>query len=153
MTIIWRLQVQYWLQANNNTGILSSYTRLWYSINPNRICTCNLQMIVSLELNKGCGSKFHVGSRVQQAPEENWRTHQLKHCEYKHKDEDNSPKTLNDKRFSFILINSFYCKLIPSNYYLLLFLKKYISVYFFLNYFFLSKNYLNNLFYYLLCFT
>ena len=47
-------------------------------------------------LNKGCGSKFCVGSQVQQeTPEEGWRTYKLK-CEY-NKDEDSSPKTLNDK--------------------------------------------------------
>ena len=28
-TIIWRLQVQSWLQASNNTGILNTCTRLW----------------------------------------------------------------------------------------------------------------------------
>ena len=47
-------------------------------------------------LNKGCGLKFHVGSRVQQETlEEGWRTYQLKRCEYN--DKDNSPKTLNNK--------------------------------------------------------
>ena len=45
-------------------------------------------------LNKGCGLKFLVGSRVQQEiPEEGQRTHQLKCCEYINKDEDNNPKT------------------------------------------------------------
>ena len=29
MTIIWRLQVQSWLQANNSTGILNTCTQLW----------------------------------------------------------------------------------------------------------------------------
>ena len=48
-------------------------------------------------LNKGCGSKFHVGSWVQQeTPEEGQRKYQPK-CEYSNKDEDNNPKTLNDK--------------------------------------------------------
>ena len=28
-SIIWRLQVQSWLQASNNTGILKTYARLW----------------------------------------------------------------------------------------------------------------------------
>ena len=28
-TIIWRLQVQSWLQVSNNTGILNTCTRLW----------------------------------------------------------------------------------------------------------------------------
>ena len=48
-------------------------------------------------LNKGCDSKFHVGFQVRQTPEEGWRTHQLKCCEYNNKDEENSPKTLNIK--------------------------------------------------------
>ena len=28
-TIIWRLQVQFWLQASNTTGILNTCTWLW----------------------------------------------------------------------------------------------------------------------------
>ena len=47
--------------------------------------------------DKGCSSKFHEGSQVQQTPEEGRRTYQLKHCGNNNKDEDNSPKTLNDK--------------------------------------------------------
>ena len=35
--------------------------------------------------------------RVQQTPEEGRRTYQLKRCENNNKDEDNSPKNLNDK--------------------------------------------------------
>ena len=47
-------------------------------------------------LNKAHGLKFHVGSRVrQETPEKGWRTYWPKH-EYNNKDEDNSPKTLND---------------------------------------------------------
>ena len=46
--------------------------------------------------NKGCSSKFCEGSRVRQTPEEG-RTYQLKHCRNNNKDEDNSPKTLNNK--------------------------------------------------------
>ena len=41
--------------------------------------------------NKEHSSKFHVGSRVQQ-------THRPKCCGNNNKDEDNSPKTLNDKK-------------------------------------------------------
>ena len=37
------------------------------------------------------------GSRVQQTPEEGWRTYWPKHCGNNYKDEDNSLKTLNDK--------------------------------------------------------
>ena len=48
--------------------------------------------------NKKCGSKFRVGSRVrQETPEEGRRIRQPKRCEYNYNDEDNSPKTLNDK--------------------------------------------------------
>ena len=47
--------------------------------------------------NKGHSLKFRVGSRVQQTPEEGRRTYQLKSCGNNNKDEDNSPKTFNDK--------------------------------------------------------
>ena len=47
--------------------------------------------------NKGCSSKFRVGSRVRQTPEEGRRTNQWKRCRNNNKDEDNSPKILNDK--------------------------------------------------------
>ena len=42
------------------------------------------------------GSKFRVGSRVQETPEEGQRTDRPKRCEY-NKDEDKSLKILNDK--------------------------------------------------------
>ncbi len=49
-------------------------------------------------LNKERGSKFCAGSRVQQeTPEEGRTTHQSKRCEYNNKDENSSPKALNDK--------------------------------------------------------
>ena len=48
--------------------------------------------------NKGHSSKFHVGSRVQQTPEEGRRTYQPKRCGNNDEDEDNSPKTLNNKK-------------------------------------------------------
>ena len=47
--------------------------------------------------NKGCSSKFREGSRVRQTPEEGWRTYRPKRCGNNYKDEDNSPKNLNDK--------------------------------------------------------
>ena len=59
-------------------------------------------------LNKGHGSKFYVGSQVrQETPEEGERTHWLKR-EYNNKNEDNSPKTWNDKKkhnisFAFLI--------------------------------------------------
>ena len=46
--------------------------------------------------NKGCSLKFREGSRVRQTPEEGQRTYWPK-CGNNKKDEDNSPKTLNDK--------------------------------------------------------
>ena len=49
------------------------------------------------EFNKGHSSKFRVGSRVPQTPEENRRIYRPKRCRNNNKDEDNSPKTLNDK--------------------------------------------------------
>ena len=55
-------------------------------------------------LNKGRGSKFRVGSRVRQTPEEGRRTYQPKRCEYNNKDAENSPKTPNDKNLFFLLI-------------------------------------------------
>ena len=45
--------------------------------------------------SKGRSSKFREGSRVRQTPEEGRRIYQPKFCG--NKDEDNSPKTLNDK--------------------------------------------------------
>ena len=47
--------------------------------------------------NKGRSSKFREGSRVRQTPEEGWGTYRAKLCGNNNKDEDNSPKTLNDK--------------------------------------------------------
>ena len=47
--------------------------------------------------NKGHSSKFREGSCVRQTHEEGQRTYQTKHCENNNEDEDNSPKTLNDK--------------------------------------------------------
>ena len=40
---------------------------------------------------------FGEGSRVRQTSEEGRRTYRPKHCGNNHKDEDNSPKTQNDK--------------------------------------------------------
>ena len=48
--------------------------------------------------NKGRNSKFRVGSRVRQTTEESWRIYRLKRRGNNNKDEDNSPKTLNDKK-------------------------------------------------------
>ena len=47
--------------------------------------------------NKGRSSKFREGFRIRQTPEEGRRTYRSKRCGNNNKDEDNSPKTLNDK--------------------------------------------------------
>ena len=47
--------------------------------------------------NKGRSSKFCVGSRIRETPEGGRRTYRPKFCGNNNKDEDNSPKTLNDK--------------------------------------------------------
>ncbi len=47
--------------------------------------------------NKVRSSKFRVGSRVRQTHEEGRRIYRPKRCGNKNKDEDNSPKPLNDK--------------------------------------------------------
>ncbi len=47
-------------------------------------------------INKGRSSKFREGSRVRQTPEGR-RTYRPKRCGNNNKDEDNSPKNLNDK--------------------------------------------------------
>ena len=52
--------------------------------------------------NKGCSSKFREGSRVQQTPEEGRRTYRPKRWGNNNKDEDNSLKTLNDKKKNII---------------------------------------------------
>ena len=46
--------------------------------------------------NKGRGLTFHEGSQVRQTPEEGRSKYRPKCCEY-NKDEDKSPKALNDK--------------------------------------------------------
>ena len=54
---------------------------------------CGIRTSDHCGLNKGCSSKFRVGSWVQQTPEESQRTYRLK-CEYNNKDKDHSLKTL-----------------------------------------------------------
>ena len=48
-------------------------------------------------VNKGRNSKFHVGSQVWQTPEEGRSTYRPKRCGNNNKDEEKSPKTLNEK--------------------------------------------------------
>ena len=50
----------------------------------NRIRTGDLR-----RFNKGRSSKFRVGSRFRQTPEEGYRTYRLKRCGNNNKDEDN----------------------------------------------------------------
>ena len=47
--------------------------------------------------NKGYSSKFREGSQVQQTPEEGRKTYRPKRSGNNNNDEDNSPKTLNNK--------------------------------------------------------
>ena len=71
-------------------------------------------------LNNGRSSKFRVGSRVRQTPEEGIRTYPPKRCENKNRDENNSPNILNDVNVKLFLTFLAWNK--PSNYcqYLLL---------------------------------
>ena len=48
-------------------------------------------------IKKGRSLKFRVCSRVRQTPEEDRKTYRPKRCGNNNKDEDNSPKILNDK--------------------------------------------------------
>ena len=52
--------------------------------------------------NKGRNPKFRVGSRVRQTPEEGRRIYRLKCCGNNNKEEDNGPKTLDDKNINRI---------------------------------------------------
>ena len=53
--------------------------------------------------NKGHSLKFREGSRVRQTPEEGRKTYWPKRCGNNNKDEENSPKTLNDKAQEIII--------------------------------------------------
>ena len=90
-TIIWRLQVQFWLQASNNTGILNTCTRLW--------------QMESEQTTPVNSIKFREGSRVRQTPEEGRKSYRPKRRWNNNKDEDNSPKTLIVIVFIYVLAN------------------------------------------------
>ena len=62
-------------------------------------------------VNNGRSSKFRVGSRVRQTPEEDRRTYRPKRSGNNNKDADNSPKTINDKNILLIV----YCIYIYSH--------------------------------------
>ena len=65
--------------------------------------TCNLQMIVSLEAYGTNAYNCYAMCPAGQTPEEGRRTYRPKRCE-NNKDEDNSPKTLNDNGlYSFLV--------------------------------------------------
>ena len=65
--------------------------------------------------NKGRSLKFSIGSWVRQTPEECQRTYRPKHHGNNNKHEDNSPKTLNDKKKC---MSTFYSKtVLPLNKY------------------------------------
>ena len=73
--------------------------------------------------NKGHSSKFREGSRVRQTPEEGRRIYRPKRFGNSSKDEDNSPKTLNDnnhqdssKKFRQLIYYEFILFLIPIYY-------------------------------------
>ena len=54
--------------------------------------------------NKIRSSKFRESSWVRQTPEEGRTAYQPKRCRNNYKDEDNSPKTLNNKNTGFYLV-------------------------------------------------
>ena len=58
--------------------------------------------------NKGRSSKFREGSRVRQTPEEGRRTYRPKRWGNNYKEEDNKPKTLNDKEIISFCYSLFY---------------------------------------------
>ena len=105
--------------SHNRVQVLSIPVSL---LGCNKDWTCNLQIIFSIEalgtnaynhyamcpagFNKWRSSKFCIVSRVQQTPEEGLSIYRLKRCGNNNKDEDNSPKTLNDKTIVclFVLI-------------------------------------------------
>ena len=58
--------------------------------------TC-AQIQIFLGFNKGRSSKFREVSWVRQTPEQAQRTYRPKRCGNNNEDEDNCPKTLNDK--------------------------------------------------------
>ena len=53
--------------------------------------------------NKGRSSQFREGSRVRQTPEEGQMTYRPKRWRNNNKDEDNSPKNLNDKKIEYMI--------------------------------------------------
>ena len=77
----------------------------------NRIKTGN-----PCEFNKGRCLKFCEGSQMRQTPEEGRGTYRPKCCGNNNKDEDNSPKTFNDKNYQ--ASSQKFRQLIPSAFWL-----------------------------------
>ena len=92
--IIWSLQVQSSLLVNNNTGILNTRTRLWLTESEQATPVDSIKDVVQSSVK---------GSRVRQTPKEGLRTYRPKRCGNNTEDEDNSPKTLNDKNLIYIV--------------------------------------------------
>ena len=86
------------VSADNHLEVAGSILTLW-GVTIQEFLT--LVMVIRTgdprEFNKGRSSKFRLGSRVQEKPEEGRKTYQPKRCGNNNKDEDNSLKTLNDK--------------------------------------------------------
>ena len=64
----------------------------------NEIRTCDPRGFI-----KGRSLIFRLGSRVLKTPEEGRRIYRPKRCGNNNEDEDNNPKTLNDKKTKQIL--------------------------------------------------
>ena len=68
----------------------------WYIYIYIYVCVC----VCVCGSKSGRSSKFRESSRVRQTPEEGRRTYRPKRCGNNNKDEDNSPKNLNDRIYS-----------------------------------------------------
>ena len=66
--------------------------------------TSNLHMIVSLEAQGTNAYNHYAMCPIGQTPEEGRSTYRLKRCGNNNKDEDNSPKTLNDRLVWFLCL-------------------------------------------------
>ena len=96
----WKLSLVYWysclhLYCYIHNVLVDASFGLWWT---------ELETIYPHGSNKRFGSKFRVGSWVQdETPEEGRRTHRPKRCECNNKNEDNSLNTLNHKKERFVL--------------------------------------------------
>ena len=108
--IIWRLLVQSEQPVKITRNTYYGLT-LVPSDGIRTICPCGL--------NKGFSLKFCLDSQVRhEKPEEGWRVHRPKHCEYSNKDEDSSLNILD--YFIYVYLSFLFClKLNWSRVYLL----------------------------------